>query len=603
MTEKTARFNDRARTALTAAEGVARRLKCSRVTAEHLLVALVTDDEDVSGDVLARLGATPGAVLFALNIQAASCDEDVSGESELAEETRKVIEFAVDEALRHGHSYISTEHLLLGILREGKCTAATLLSERFPVNLERARIATKRAFKAAPNPVPEDARVTAERALFTDAYQLTMLQAYMEHGLTGRATFELYARSLPTNRNYLIACGLDDALGYLEGLRFEAPALATLERSERFPLHFLDWLADLRFTGDVYAMAEGTVAFGGEPLLTVEAPLPEAQIAETYLLNQIHFQTLIASKGSRIVDAARDRSVVDFGTRRAHGTDAALKAARALFIAGMAATSNVLAADRYGIPAVGTMAHSYVLAHDDESDAFRSFIATHPDTSLLVDTYDTAEGVRRVTRIAAEMGADFRVAAVRLDSEPLAELAKETRGILDAAGLQRVQIIASGGLDEARIDELIAAAAPIEAFGVGTRAATSADQPTFDAVYKLTAYDGRGRMKLSSGKETLPGRKQVFRRYDSDGLACGDVIAKAGEAGSGEPLVQQVMRAGRRLEAGTRTIMHARARAAEQRMRLPAEIRALTPGGAYPVTISGALEAEAASLRADLLRD
>ena len=275
------------------------------------------------------------------------------------------------------------------------------------------------------------------RALFTDLYQLTMLQAYAEHGLTASATFELFARSLPANRSYLLACGLDDALAYLEGLRFGDEALAALERSGRFPSRFLDWLGGLRFSGDVYAMPEGTPAFAGEPLLTVEAPLPEAQLAETYLLNQLHLQTLIASKGARIVEAARGRPVVDFGTRRAHGTDAALKAARALYLAGMAATSNVLAADRYDIPATGTMAHSYVQAHDDESEAFRSFVATHPDTVLLVDTYDTAEGVRRVARLAAELGDAFRVRAVRLDSEPLAELAREARAILDAAGLER----------------------------------------------------------------------------------------------------------------------------------------------------------------------
>ena len=280
-----------------------------------------------------------------------------------------------------------------------------------------------------------------------------MLQAYAEHGLTARATFELYARSLPANRSYLLACGLEDALAYLEGLRFGDEALAALERGGRFPSHFLDWLGGLRFTGDVYAMPEGTPAFAGEPLLTVEAPLPEAQLAETYLLNQLHLQTLIASKGARIVEAADGRPVVDFGTRRAHGTDAALKAARALYLAGMAATSNVLAADRYGIPATGTMAHSYVQAHDDEAEAFRSFVATHPDTVLLVDTYDTAEGVRRVARLAAELGDAFRVRAVRLDSEPLPELAREARAILDAAGLAQVEIVASGGLDETRIAE------------------------------------------------------------------------------------------------------------------------------------------------------
>ena len=439
------------------------------------------------------------------------------------------------------------------------------------------------------------------RALFTDLYQLTMLQAYAEHGLTGRATFELYARTLPEGRNYLLACGLDDVLAYLEGLRFGEEALAALERGGRFPTSFLDWLAGLRFTGDVYAMPEGTPAFAGEPLLTVEASLPEAQLAETYLLNQLHLQTVIASKGARIVEAAAGRPVVDFGTRRAHGTDAALKAARALYIAGMSATSNVLAADRYGIPPTGTMAHSYVQAHDDEAEAFRSFVDTHPETVLLVDTYDTAEGVRRVARLAAELGDAFRVRAVRLDSEPLGELAFEARAILDAAGLERVEIFASGGLDELRIAELVAAGAPIDAFGVGTRAAASADAPTLDAVYKLAAYAGRGRIKLSAAKETLPGRKQVFRLRDPAGLARGDVIARADERLEGEPLLEQVMRDGERLEAGMRTLEDARERAAAERERLPASLRALeAPEVPYSVEVSAALRAEAEALRDEL---
>ncbi|MYE46382.1 MAG: nicotinate phosphoribosyltransferase, partial [Chloroflexi bacterium] len=333
------------------------------------------------------------------------------------------------------------------------------------------------------------------------------------------------------------------------------------------------------------------------------APRPAAQRAETYLLNQQHLQTVIASTGARLAAAAAGRPVVDFGTRRAHGTDAALKAARALYIAGMTATSNVLAADRYGIPPTGTMAHSYVQAHDDEAEAFRSFVATHPETVLLVDTYDTAEGVRRVARLAAELGDAFRVHAVRLDSEPLGELAFEARAILDAAGLERVEIFASGGLDELRIAELVAAGAPIDAFGVGTRAAASADAPTLDAVYKLAAYAGRGRIKLSAAKETLPGRKQVFRLRDAAGLARGDVIARAAERLEGEPLLEQVMRGGERLEAGMRTLEDARERAAAERERLPAALRALeAPDVPYPVEVSTALRAEAEALRDELRR-
>ena len=443
-------------------------------------------------------------------------------------------------------------------------------------------------------------------ALFTDRYELTMLQSYVDEGLFAPATFELFARTLPEQRNYLLACGLEDALRYLETLAFGSDALAALERLG-FPARFLDWLAELRFTGDVYALPEGTPAFAGEPLLVVEAPLPEAQIAETYLLNQVHFQTAIASKGARVAAAAAGRPVADFGSRRAHGTDAALKAARALYVAGVASTSNVLAGERYGIPVTGTMAHSYVQAHGDELAAFRAFVASHPETVLLVDTYDTIEGVRAVIALAEELGEAFRVRAVRLDSEPLAELAIEARRLLDAADLERVQIFASGGLDELSIARLVEAGAPIDAFGVGTRAVTSADAPTFDAVYKLAAYDGAGRLKLSSEKATLPGRKQVFRRRDEAGSASGessgDVIARADEVLAGEPLLEQVMRRGERLPAGERTLEQARERAAAEIARLPERLWGLAPATPpYPVEVSAALRADEARLRAELSR-
>ena len=423
----------------------------------------------------------------------------------------------------------------------------------------------------------------AGRALFTDLYQLTMLQAYFEHDLLAPATFELFARSLPEGRNYLVACGLHDALAYLEALSFDEEALEALERLERFPPRFLERLAGVRFRGDVFAMAEGTPVFAGEPLLAVEAALPEAQLVETYLLNQLHFQTTVASKGARIVEAARGRPVVDFGTRRAHGTDAALKAARALYVAGMAGSSNVLAGARYGIVLAGTMAHSYVQAHEDEAAAFRSFVASHPETVLLVDTYDTAEGVREVVRLARELGDAFQVRALRLDSEPLGELALEARAILDRAGLAGVEIFASGGLDERRIAELLAAGAPIDAFGVGTRAVTAADAPSFEAVYKLAAYDGRGRLKLSPEKETLPGRKQVFRLRDRGGVAIGDVIARADERLDGDPLLEPVMRGGERLAAGRRTLAQAReARGRGARAAAGGATQSRSTGGPVP---------------------
>ena len=441
-----------------------------------------------------------------------------------------------------------------------------------------------------------EAAAGVDLALFTDLYELTMLQSYQEHGLRAPATFELFARTLPEGRNYLLACGLDSALAYLETLEFGAESLAALERVG-FPASFLDWLGELRFTGDVWAMPEGTPAFGDEPLLTVEAPLPEAQVVETYLINQVHFQTLVASKGARVVTAAAGRPVADFGGRRAHGTDAGLTAARALYLAGMASTSNVAAGARYGIPVNGTMAHSYVQAHGDDHAAFRDFVATHPETTLLVDTFDTLAGVRAVIELAAELGDAFRVRNIRLDSEPLGELAVEARRILDAAGLALVRIIASGGLDEHSVADLVASGAPIDAFGVGTRAVTSSDAPTFDAVYKLVAYDGEGRIKHSTGKATLPGRKQVFRQRDASGLALRDVLARADERHDGEPLLVQVMRGGERLPAGEESLEHARERAASGVERLPERLRALQDASPpYEVVVSDALQEDAARL-------
>ncbi len=434
-------------------------------------------------------------------------------------------------------------------------------------------------------------------ALFTDLYELSMLRSYRDGGLRARATFELYARSLPEGRNYLLACGLPSALAYLEELRFGPGDLAAL-RGLGLPSPFLDWLGELRFTGDVDAMPEGTPAFAGEPLLVVEAPLPEAQLVETYLINQLHFQTLVASKGARIVTAAQGRPVADFGGRRAHGSEAGLLAARALYLSGMDSTSSVAAGARYGIPVSGTMAHSYVQAHGADLPAFRAFVRTHPETTLLVDTFDTRGGVLAVIELARELGERFRVRAIRLDSDPLAELAREARRLLDGAGLPEVGILASGGLDEHSIAALLEEGAPVDGFGVGTRAVTSDDAPTFDAVYKLVAYDGEGRMKHSPGKETLPGRKQVFRQRLPSGAAARDLIARSDERHAGDPLLVPVMRGGRRLPAGAEPLERARERARSELGRLPAHVRGL--GAAeppYDVAVSEALRSDAARLR------
>jgi nicotinate phosphoribosyltransferase len=438
------------------------------------------------------------------------------------------------------------------------------------------------------------------RALFTDLYELRMIRSYFERGMHGQAVFDLFIRVLPPERNYLVAAGLDDALRYLEDFAFSTDALHQLAAMGEFPEATVEQFASMRFTGDVYALPEGTPVFGGEPIIEVVAPLPEAQLVETYLINQIHLQTAIASKGARVVEAADGRTVADFGARRAHGTDAAIKAARALYIAGVGATSNVLASRTYGIPAAGTMAHSYVQAHDSELDAFRNFVTSYPDTTLLVDTYDTTDGVRNVIRLAAELGDGFAVSAIRLDSGDLGRLAREARTLLDDAGLTSVQIIASGGLDESSIATLVSSAAPIDGFGVGTQMDVSADAPTLDAVYKLVEYDGEGRAKFSPGKETLPGRKQIFRTTEGD-MITRDVLALREEQLDGTPLLRPVMQAGRRLATSEVTLAEARGHAETQRAMLAPGLRAIKHAAvAFPVEIGPRLRAEQARVAASL---
>lgn len=423
---------------------------------------------------------------------------------------------------------------------------------------------------AGPTPWVTDANA----ALLTDLYELTMLRAYWADAMFEPAVFSLFVRRLPPTRNYLVACGLDDALRYLEQLHFPPEAIAFLRAREEFPPPFLDWLAGLRFRGDVWAVPEGTPIFAEEPLLEVVASLPEAQLPETFLMNQVHLQTVLASKAARVVHAAGDRAVVDFGLRRTQGTDAGLKAARAFHVAGVAATSNVLAGQVYGVPLAGTMAHSYVQAHHSEAEAFRHFARLYPGSVLLVDTYDALEGVRCAIRLAAELGDDFRLGGVRLDSGDLLRLAREARRLLDNAGLQQAKIIASGGLDEYRIAELVAAQAPIDSFGIGSALGTSSDAPFIDFAYKLTEYDGRGRTKLSPGKVILPGRKQLYRHY-KNGVFSHDRLCARDEAGDGEALLQPVMRGGRQLDPAVADIGLARERCGAALARLPPALRAL----------------------------
>jgi nicotinate phosphoribosyltransferase len=434
-------------------------------------------------------------------------------------------------------------------------------------------------------------------ALLTDLYELTMAQAYVEEEMFDQAVFSLFVRRLPERRNYLIACGLDDVLTFLESLRFDTAALTYLESLGRFSRPFLQYLEHLRFTGDVYAMAEGTPLFANEPILEVVAPIAEAQLVEALVMNQIHLQTVLASKAARIVEAAQGRQVVDFGLRRMHGIDAALKAARAFHIAGVHATSNVAAGQAYGLRVSGTMAHSYIQAHDDEYEAFRAYARQYPDTVLLVDTYDTLAGVQKVIDLAKALGPDFHVSGVRLDSGDLLDLSICTRRLLDEAGLRSVGIFASSSLDEDGIVQLLGAGAPINGFGVGAEMGVSPDVPTLDIAYKLVEYAGRGRIKLSMGKSLLPGRKQVFR-VEREGIAHNDVIARHDEPAVGRPLLQQVMKQGTRLPAGRVTLDVARARREAELNRLSPLLRAIDPADrVYAVEISARLADETEKLR------
>ncbi|HEX7035861.1 MAG TPA: nicotinate phosphoribosyltransferase [Pseudomonadales bacterium] len=437
-------------------------------------------------------------------------------------------------------------------------------------------------------------------ALFTDLYELTMAQAYLAAGMVDPATFSLYYRTLPERRGYVLSCGIEDVADFVTELRFSDSDLAYLEQTGLFSGHFLDYLAALRFTGDVYGLPDGMPVFPLEPLVEVTAPAPQAQILETWVLNQMHAQSVLATKASRVVAAARGRPVLDFGLRRIHGADGGLKAARAFYIAGVQATSNVLAGKVYGIPIAGTMAHSFVQAHEDELAAFRAFVAEFPDTVLLVDTYDTLRGVDNVVRLARELGDGFRVRGVRLDSGDLGPLAREARRRLDAAGLGDVQIFVSGGLDEYEVDALMAAGFPIDGFGVGTAMGVSTDAPVLDMAYKLVAYAGEGRMKLSTGKPSLPGAKQIFRHVEG-GVATGDTLGRRDEALNGTPLLEPIVVGGRRVRA-PEPIEAARQRAAAALGTLPADLRGIEPRGApYPVRLSPALERHRDEVRQRIL--
>jgi nicotinate phosphoribosyltransferase len=435
--------------------------------------------------------------------------------------------------------------------------------------------------------------------LLTDLYALTMLAAYHAQRMNGVAVFELFVRALPPGRGFLMAAGLAQVVEYLTSLRFTARELAFLERSGRFTPEFCRSLTDLRFTGDLEAMPEGTVFFADEPILRVTAPLREAQLVETRLMNLAHYATLAASKAARCVLAAPSRLLVDFGLRRAHGAEAGLVSARAAYIAGFTGTATVDAGRRFGIPIFGTMAHSYVQAHADETTAFASFARSQPDNAvLLIDTYDTERGAHRVVALARELASEgIAIKGVRIDSGDLAVHSRRVRAILDAGGCHALTIFASGNLDEFRLRDLAAAGAPIDGFGVGTRMNTSADAPFLDCAYKLEEYDGVARRKRSAGKATWPGRKQVFRREAADGTFTEDVVSLADAREAGRPLLVPVLRGGqpvRPLPSLTAIREHARRELAA----LPLPVRALEGAVAYPVTIAPAVVALAADVDA-----
>jgi nicotinate phosphoribosyltransferase len=433
--------------------------------------------------------------------------------------------------------------------------------------------------------------------LTTDLYELNMVQAYLDRGEDKEAVFEFFVRRLPARRGFLLAAGLEDTLAYLETLQFTPSEIDWLKSTGRFRANLLDYLAGFRFIGDVHAIAEGTVCFPNEPLIRITAPLPIAQLVETRLINILHFQTMIASKAARMVLAAPGKILSDFGLRTAHGAEAGLFSARASYIAGFSSAANVLAGERYGIPIVGTMAHSFVQVHDDEMTAFANFARSRPEgVVLLIDTYDTEAGARKVVQLAPKLKADgIAIRGVRIDSGDLGAMAKKVRGILDAGGLKDVIILVSGGINEDVLQVMTAAKAPIDGFGIGVNLDASIDAPSLDCAYKLQQYAGKPRRKLSEGKVTWPGSKQVWRSYGADKRMRGDILSLATDSQVGEPLIVPVMRAGKRI-APAPTLAQIREHAARELAKLPAPLRGLESAAEYPVQISKALTTLAAQM-------
>jgi nicotinate phosphoribosyltransferase len=439
----------------------------------------------------------------------------------------------------------------------------------------------------------------ANLTLLTDLYQLTMAQAYFREQRLETATFSLFIRSYPANRGYFVAAGLQDVLDYLQTLSFDIEAIEYLACQNLFSDDFLNYLGDLKFTGDVWAIPEGRIFFADEPVLEITAPIIEAQLVETFVINQIHLQSLIATKASRCVHSAAGRSVVDFALRRTHGTDAGMKVARASYLAGFAGTSNVKAGQRYGIPLVGTMAHSFVMSFEREIDSFRAYVASFPNHAiLLIDTYDTLSGAKNAVQVAKEMSArGQKLIGVRIDSGDLAAQARAVRAIFDEAHLREVKIIGSGGLDEFDLSEFSAANVPFDSYGVGTKMGMSADAPWTDMAYKLVEYHNRPVLKRSTGKSSWPGRKQLFRWRDGTGQVVRDVIAQRDESLAGEALLKEVMQAGK-LRGDSPSLIQSREVFAEDFAALPIKVKAVRDPARYSVEFSAKLNA----LREEVMR-
>jgi len=426
--------------------------------------------------------------------------------------------------------------------------------------------------------------------LLTDLYQLTMAQSYFREQQLEEATFSLFIRSYPPNRGYFVAAGLRQVLDYLERFSFDNAALDYLAAQRIFTDDFLHYLSGLKFTGEVWAISEGRLFFKDEPVIEVTAPVIQSQIAETFIINQVHLQSMIATKASRCVHAASGRPVVDFALRRTHGTDAGMKVARASYLAGFAGTSNVMAGHTYGVPIVGTMAHSFVMSFEREIDAFRAYAASFPrGTILLIDTYDTLAGARNAATVGKEMAErGDNLIGVRIDSGDLPAQARAVRQILDDAGLRQAKILGSGGLDEYDLVDFSATQAPFDSYGVGTKMGTSADAPWTDMSYKMVEYAGRPVQKLSAEKISWPGKKQVFRRWDDQQQRLGDILGLRGEIfADSEPLLEKVMENGRPLKSPT--LASSREKFLEEFHRLDDAVKAVRDPAAYPLEYSDSL--------------